>query len=279
MKTSMHSQIKERKQQTIRLIVSTIVTIFIHVLLFVLFVFVLPENIFEPPEEFIGPIYIELENLPEFVPDMKDSAQPSLTNDKEPVESVIEHTDLPETTNTELPGRDNAEIISPVENPEQTIPGQNPEVEPEEDTEEEFIDKTADETAEEPEQSALDITNLSELDKILENRPDNTSIQPENEPGNSDITLTWEDAQSREAVYLTNPVLPEWISTQGLSLRVVVSFILVPQGFLINITLKESCGYTEVDTAVINAIRNWRFRAVNSTVNVRGSVTYYIRTQ
>ena len=36
---------------------------------------------------------------------------------------------------------------------------------------------------------------------------------------------------------------------------------------------------TDVDTAVINAVRNWRFKAVNSTVNVKGSVTYYIRAR
>ena len=276
----MQSQNKENKLLAKRLIASTCITILIHIMLLVFLVLILPEIIIEPMEEFIGPIYIELEDYPEIVPELEETVQE--TSVQEPVEHTTEQpaeTSLPETTNTEIPGPDKAEVISPVENPDQTIPEENPAVESVEETEKEFTEETAEVKTEEPEQSALDTSNLSELDKILETQPDNTITQPDTKPGDSDIVITWEDAQSRVAVFQANPVLPDWVSTQGQSLRVVVSFTLVPQGFLINITLRESCGYTEVDTAVINAIRNWRYKAVNSTTNISGSVTYFINLQ
>ena len=162
-----------------------------------------------------------------------------------------------------------------MENPEETIPEKRPDAEPvkENEPETDYTEETVPEP--EPEKNTLD---LSSLDKMLETETEQGPAADTN-PSNSDFSLTWEDSQNREAVSLANPVIPDWVSRQGLNLRVVISFILVPQGFLININLKESCGYTDVDTAVINAVRNWRFKAVNSTINVKGSVTYYIRTR
>jgi TonB family protein len=284
MKTYTQSQIKEKKQQRRRLIASTFLTAVLHVLLFMLLLFFLPSQVFETPEEFVGPVYIELEDFPEVVPEIEETVEPTFTEKEEtepssekPAASVENTSPPPEETNTEAPGTDTEEVISPVENPEETIPEQRPETEPvkPDEPEKDYTENTSNEP--EPEQSALD---LSDLDRMLETEPDDSSGPAENpNPSDSDFSLTWEDAQNREAVYLATPDIPDWVSQQGLNLRVVISFTLVPQGFLISITLKESCGYTDVDTAVINAVRNWRFKAVNSTVNVKGSVTYYIRTK
>ncbi len=281
----MQSQNKENKLLAKRLVASTCITILIHILLLAFLVLILPEIIIEPVEEFKGPIYIELEDYPEIVPEIEENVHEVIASEQDVTVDTAKEKNLQETTNTETPGQDKTEVISPVENPEHIIPEENPAVTPVEETEKEFSEEISEVTdvpdvkMEEPEQSALDTSNLSELDKILETQPEYTAAQPDTEPSDSDIALTWEDAQNRVAVSLANPILPDWVARQGLSLRVVVSFTLVPQGFLISITLKESCGYTDVDTAVINAIRNWRFKAVNSTTNVSGSVTYFINLQ
>lgn len=283
MKTYTQSQIKEKKLQRRRLVASTFLTVIIHILVFLLLVFLLPEKVFEQQEEFTGPLYVELADFPEVVPEIEETVEPTFTKREEiPVSeetpSSNNSTDtkpLPENSNTETPGTDREEVISPVENPEDTISEQKPQAEPVKEPDNDFSEDTSQEK--EPEQSTLD---LSELDRMLETEPDNTaSPVDDTSPSDSDFSLTWEDAMNREAVSLANPVIPDWVSRQGLNLRVVISFTLVPQGFLINITLKESCGYTDVDTAVINAVRNWKFKAVNSTVNVRGSVTYHIRAR
>jgi TonB family protein len=283
MKTYTQSQIKERKSQRRRLIASTFITVVIHFLVFMFFMFIIPEQVFDPPEEYIGPVYIELEDFPEVVPEIEETVKPSLQEKEEPQTAAeepvstagTEKSSPPEKTNTEAPGTDKEEVVSPVKNPEETIPEQRPQAEPvkENEPEKDFSENTVKEP--EPEQSALD---LSDLDKMLETEPDISSGPVENkEPGNSDFSLDWEDAaQGREVVSHPNPDLPDWVSKEGIKLKVIVAFTLTPQGFLQNIKLEISCGFPDVDDAVMKAIRNWRFKAVNSTLNVKGSVTYYI---
>jgi TonB family protein len=57
---------------------------------------------------------------------------------------------------------------------------------------------------------------------------------------------------------------------------VVISFVLTPDGILTGFKVKKSSGYPEVDAAVVDALRRWRFPAVIGTENVSGEITYYI---
>ncbi len=93
--------------------------------------------------------------------------------------------------------------------------------------------------------------------------------------------IEWEDpAAGREAVTMVLPRIPQWVLEQGLQLKVVVAFVLTPQGILSSVHLEEepsgSSGYSEVDSAVLKAVRKWKFKAVRSNRLVRGRLPYRI---
>ena len=91
------------------------------------------------------------------------------------------------------------------------------------------------------------------------------------------IPILWDDpAQGREPTYTPRPRLPEWVSKQGQRLTVEVSFLLTPQGVLQNVKVDKGSGYSEVDAAVLDALRLWKFKPVNSAILVRGRVPYLI---
>ena len=89
--------------------------------------------------------------------------------------------------------------------------------------------------------------------------------------------IDWRDPrEGREVVQSEQPVIPSWVSQQGLTLQVVVSFALKPSGILDDIRRVRSSGYPDVDSAVISALRRWRFSASPGAPDVRGEVTYRI---
>jgi TonB family protein len=69
------------------------------------------------------------------------------------------------------------------------------------------------------------------------------------------------------------------VSKEGLSLTVLVSFTLTPDGFLRDVNVEGSCGYNEVDAAVLEAVRLWRFNASPSSPDIHGLITYAIRAR
>ncbi len=95
--------------------------------------------------------------------------------------------------------------------------------------------------------------------------------------GREGIVILWDNpAEGREPTDMPRPNLPDWVSEQGLRLQVVVSFELTPPGVLRDVKIERSSGYSEVDAAVQEALRRWRFRPVSSDTNVSGRVTYTI---
>jgi TonB family protein len=95
--------------------------------------------------------------------------------------------------------------------------------------------------------------------------------------GREGIVILWDDpSQGREPTYTPRPQIPTWVSEQGLRLQVVVSFVLTPQGVLRDVKVEQGSGYSDVDTAVLEALRRWKFRPVSSTRTVTGRVPYTI---
>jgi len=95
--------------------------------------------------------------------------------------------------------------------------------------------------------------------------------------GREGIVILWDDpSQGREPTYTPRPRIPAWVSKQGLRLQVVVSFVLTPQGVLRDVTVERGSGYSDVDSAVLEALRRWKFRPVFSTRAVTGRVPYTI---
>jgi TonB family protein len=94
--------------------------------------------------------------------------------------------------------------------------------------------------------------------------------------GESTYQITWEDpAQGRNPVNTPVPDLPPE-ARRGDRLQLVVEFTLTPSGFLSTVLQTKSCGITEVDNAVVAAVRRWTFEPVRSNRNVRGQVTFVI---
>jgi len=111
-----------------------------------------------------------------------------------------------------------------------------------------------------------------------ETRPaDGESERQPADPDESGFEIEWDDPTSgREAVSRVEPRIPQWVSEQGLRLKVVVAFVLTPQGILSAVRVEDSSGYIDVDSAVLEAVRKWKFKPVNSTQQVRGRLPYKI---
>jgi TonB family protein len=95
--------------------------------------------------------------------------------------------------------------------------------------------------------------------------------------GREGFVILWDDpSQGREPTNDPRPLIPAWVSEQGLRLQVEFSFVLTPQGLLWDVKVEKSSGYSEVDTAISEALRHLKFRPVSSTRTVRGRVRYKI---
>ena len=101
---------------------------------------------------------------------------------------------------------------------------------------------------------------------------------PGTSPGTVEgFQIEWQNpSEGRQVVQSAQPEIPAWVSREGLRLRVAVSFVLQPSGYLRDIRIAASSGYSDVDTAVVSALRRWRFSASPGAPDVRGEVTYRI---
>ena len=95
--------------------------------------------------------------------------------------------------------------------------------------------------------------------------------------GREGIVILWDNpSQGREPTSMPRPQIPAWVSEQGLRLHVVISFELTPQGVLRDVKVEQGSGYSDVDAAVLEALRRWKFPPVSSTSSVTGRVPYTI---
>lgn len=89
--------------------------------------------------------------------------------------------------------------------------------------------------------------------------------------------IEWQNpSEGRLVLQSGQPEIPGWVSEQGLRLQVAVSFVLKPSGYLSDIRIARSSGYSDVDTAVVSALRRFRFSASPGAADVHGEVTYRI---
>jgi TonB family protein len=91
------------------------------------------------------------------------------------------------------------------------------------------------------------------------------------------VSILWENpALGREPTSMPRPVIPKWVSEAGLRLTVEFDFVLTPQGVLNAVHLRKSSGYSDVDSAVWEALLRWKFKPVASRAEVKGRVGYLI---
>ncbi len=81
--------------------------------------------------------------------------------------------------------------------------------------------------------------------------------------------------KGRTVLSSVKPVVPAWVNAQGLTMSVAVSFTLQPDGLVSAVSSTRSTGYADVDAAVLEAIRRWRFTSASGGP-VKGVITYII---
>jgi TonB family protein len=92
--------------------------------------------------------------------------------------------------------------------------------------------------------------------------------------------ITWEQpaaGRDRALVSAPLPKLPAWVSEQGLTLTVRVSFTVAAEGNITQARIAQGSGYSDVDAAVLDAVMKWRFSPEPGAAAIRGSVPYTIR--
>lgn len=89
--------------------------------------------------------------------------------------------------------------------------------------------------------------------------------------------IEWDNReQGRDTAETPAPIVPAWVSREGLSLTVDVTFVLTDAGLLRDVKVAKSSGYSDVDSAVLEALRRWRFRAAPNSRDISGRVRYSI---
>ena len=70
--------------------------------------------------------------------------------------------------------------------------------------------------------------------------------------------------------------LPDWVIRQEVKAVVIVSFLVGSDGYITNLNIDKSSGYTDIDQAVVQSMRVWKFSNPTGRENVPGTTT--IRT-
>jgi TonB family protein len=94
-------------------------------------------------------------------------------------------------------------------------------------------------------------------------------------PGNYRLELPG-SGKGRTVVSSVKPVVPAWVNQQGLTMTIVVTFTLQPDGLISAASPTRSTGYADVDAKVVEAIRRWRFTQASGGGSVQGVITYII---
>ena len=154
---------------------------------------------------------------------------------------------------------------------------------------------TAEEEEQAPEEGGMFSDRLAELDRAAARAPDTSDTETDRtdqstgsgEPltadssarasGSSDdaseVEIEWnEPAEGRDFERRVEPEVPDVVKDEGLTVTAVYAFVLTPEGLLTQLTLQKSSGYSEVDIAAKEALRRWKFRQIQGTKQVKGSV-------
>ena len=99
-----------------------------------------------------------------------------------------------------------------------------------------------------------------------------------NKPVTSNSLIEWEKgAQSRKVISMgPKPNLPDWLKREGLKLKVTLVFKVTPDGYVNDVRVYQSSGYSDVDAAIIESVRKILFEPVKSKRPDTAKITYII---
>ena len=99
--------------------------------------------------------------------------------------------------------------------------------------------------------------------------------------GGQGYSVSWEGAGAGQGRKLLPPVIlpkvPAWVGAQGLTLRVAMSFSVLPDGTVTAVSTQRSSGYADIDSAVVDALRQWRYSPSAGALLAKGTVSFDIR--
>jgi len=100
----------------------------------------------------------------------------------------------------------------------------------------------------------------------------------EGESIKSNSMIEWEKgAQIRKVISMgPKPHLPDWVKKEGLKLKVTLVFKVTPDGYVTDVNVSKSSGYSDVDTSVIESVRRIVFQPVNGDRADTAKITYII---
>ncbi|MBA7639490.1 hypothetical protein ES703_47148 [subsurface metagenome] len=92
--------------------------------------------------------------------------------------------------------------------------------------------------------------------------------------------IVWDDASSKRILTSSGSQpeieIPYWVKREGLDLRVGISFAVTPEGHTTPVEIRISSGYSDVDTAILDAVRKMTFNPDPGSKIVTGTITYII---
>jgi TonB family protein len=97
-------------------------------------------------------------------------------------------------------------------------------------------------------------------------------------PPSEELVIVWDDASSERMLTHAgpDPKIPLWVQKEGLTLKSAISFAVTPEGHTTSVQIRISSGYSDVDTALLNAVRKMKFNPEPSNKRVTGTITYII---
>jgi len=237
---------RQQYQDNERLAFGLAAALLLHAAIF-LIAFFIPAFKIPPEPEYEGPVVIELDS---FTDSVNSQTEPDNFVTDRPLPSAARAPTIPGPE--PVPGRPSADV-----RPTTT--------EPREET------------------SRLAEGSLRNLDEALQraNTPgnglDGSGTGRDASGSDTGTSSTWADNTSREPVSRTEPVIPRWVSEQGLRLKVELSVDLTADGFIQVKGIKTSSGYSDVDAAVRNAVSRWKYTRLSQAKSLSGIITYIIQ--
>jgi TonB family protein len=97
-------------------------------------------------------------------------------------------------------------------------------------------------------------------------------------PPAEELVIVWDDASSERMLTYAgpDPKIPSWVQKEGLTLKSAISFAVTPEGHTTSVHIRISSGYSDVDTALLNAVRKMKFNPEPGNKRVTGTITYII---
>lgn len=302
-----------RKNDKRRFSLSILAAFFLHCVLFVAFVRLIPLSLKDAPE-YTGPISVTVGEFEEAAPE----AKPAGARGGQPAEQPVAEKQAPRKRGWERPAspraQDDSDRLEVIKNlvpvpAEQSADVAAPKLTPEMVKQNEkklpFEPKT--ELSETP--LALDLRKLDETLDTTKRDDRGSSIRKPAEPAPGKAgpgrgtgpaagtgpkqgagtasgslgspVISWEDAGVQRLLLSGGPPpdIPQWVKREGIDLKVVVSFSVTAGGQTTLVSTALSSGYTDVDSAVLDSVRKMKFNPVPGTELARGSVSYIIRTK